>query len=159
MSDTAPPSEVRSVLLPLQQGRLLLPNAAVCEVVGYRDPDRGPEDAPAWWLGQFAWRQHSVPMISFERLMGQGVAAPGHRARLAICNTLSGSDLTPYVGIVLDSAPHLVRVTEDTLSPVEAAEDLVDCVLNQVLVNHEPALIPDLDAIERQLTEYQGLRV
>ena len=31
--------EIRCMLLPLREGRLLLPNAVVAEIIGYRTPD------------------------------------------------------------------------------------------------------------------------
>ena len=153
MSDRETPSEIRGVLLPLQQGQLLLPNAAVCEVVGYRDPESQIEGAPSWLLGQFIWRDHSVPMVSFEQLLGQEATASGHRGRVAICNTLNGNDQIPYIGVVLKSAPRLVRVVEDMVRQIEVPEDLGECVLNQVMVNDQIALIPNLDAIEYLVTE------
>ena len=153
MSDLEIPAEIRGVLLPLQQGQLLLPNAAVCEVVGYREPDSQIEGAPGWLLGQFIWRDHSVPMVSFEQLMGQEMTGSGHRARVAICNTLNGNDLIPYIGIVLDSAPRLVRVVEDIVRQIEVPEDLGECVLNQIMVDDQLSLIPNLDAIEHLVAE------
>ncbi len=144
--------ELRGVLLPLQEGQLLLPNAAVCEVVSYRAPDPIHGDKPDWVLGSFSWRNHALPLISYERLLQQDSGEVGHRARVAICNTLNQDELIPYIGILLDSAPHLARVTEEAIAPLpdDASEGLM--VLARVTINGVEALIPDLDALEAALS-------
>lgn len=151
MSQDQASTEVRGVLLPLQAGQLLLPNAAVCEVVSYRPPDAAPGAAPEWVLGTFSWRNHAVPLISYERLLDLDADEIGHRARVAICNTLNGNEQLPYIGILLRSAPHLVRVTEDSLVPVDG--DQSPMAINRVTVNGVEALIPDLDALESALSD------
>lgn len=145
--------EVRSVLIPLQQGQLLLPNALVAEVVAYQPP-KPLADAPEWLLGQVEWRQQSVPLVSYERVIGQSAeAAGGRRARLAICYALGGDSRCPYIALLAHSIPRLVRVSEGNIALAEEPQELGVQVLRQVEVNGEPALIPDLDAIEAQVNE------
>lgn len=146
-------TEVRGVLLPLQEGQLLLPNATVCEVVSYRSPDAVSSAVPDWILGAFGWRNHAVPLVSYERILGQESGEIGHRARVAIVNTLNGNDRLPYIGILLRSAPHLVRVTEDTIAPAAADQPPAAMVASRAVVNGVDALIPDLDALESALAE------
>ena len=152
MSETESTAEVRGVLLPLQEGQLLLPNAAVCEVVSYRNPEPAAEDRPEWVMGAISWRNHHIPLVSYERLLGVDEAEPGHRARVAICNTLNGDDQLPYIGILLRSAPHLVRVTESGIQEQPAGEGEFPMVVSAVTINGVNALIPDLDALELALT-------
>ena len=42
------------MLIPLREGRLLLPNATVAEVIGYREPDAVAFDAD-WLQGKVSW--------------------------------------------------------------------------------------------------------
>ena len=145
--------EIRSVLIPLQQGQLLLPNALVAEVVGYQAPEP-VADVPDWLLGQVEWRQQSVPLVSFERVMGQPAAAEGgRRARLAICYALGGNPQRPYIALLAHAIPRLVRVSEENIVSAAEPQELGPQVLRQVEVNGEPALIPDMDAIETQVNE------
>ncbi|WP_260294296.1 chemotaxis protein CheW [Sedimenticola hydrogenitrophicus] len=154
MSLSQDSTEIRGVLLPLQEGELLLPNAAVCEVVSYQAPDAVSARAPAWLLGAFAWRNHALPLIAFERLLGQESGEIGHRARVAIVNTLNGNDRLPYIGILLRAAPHLVRVTESSIVPFAGDEPPPGMVADRVIINGVDALIPDLDALESALSEF-----
>ncbi len=155
MSANKTSAEVRGVLLPLQEGQLLLPNAAVCEVVSYRVPDTTENGMPDWLLGLFSWRNHRIPLISFESLLQRDAGEVGHRARVAICNTLNGDEAQPYIGILLRSAPHLVRVTEEAIAPFAGDEELSEVVASRVIVNGVDALIPDLDALELMLSDVQ----
>ncbi|MCW8906549.1 MAG: chemotaxis protein CheW [Sedimenticola sp.] len=152
MSEVESGGEVRGVLLPLRQGQLLLPNAAVCEVVSYRQPDPLEGDGPGWVLGRFNWRNHAMPLVSYEALLDQEEGEIGHRARVAICNTLSGDTLMPYIGILLNSAPHLVRITEQMIE-TQAGVQEAPMVKAAVSVNGVAALVPDLDALEAALAD------
>lgn len=141
-------ADVRAVLLPLQGGQLLLPNATVSEVVGFRDPAPIDNNEAEWLLGTFEWRQKKVPVIAFETLLSLPREESG-RARIAICNTLNGNAQCPYIGILLRSIPHLTRVTEETITPLGDDSDSSEMVVRQVKVNGQEAWIPDLDTLER----------
>ena len=62
MSDSA--TDIRCMLIPLHGDRLLLPNAAVAEVIGYREPDSMANDEP-WLQGKVNWHQRELPVIDF----------------------------------------------------------------------------------------------
>lgn len=155
MNEMTTPEEVRSVLLPLHGGFLLLPNAAVSEVIGYRDPEPLDEQlaAPDWLMGQLQWRELQVPLVSFEQAIGQERGDAEYRARIAICNTLTGNTKLPFVAIQLKSAPHLVRVTEENVSLNAPTQSGQEAILSQVLVNGQEAWIPNVDYLEKTILE------
>lgn len=148
--------EVRGVLLPLRGGQLLLPNASVSEVIGYRDPEPPPDNAPDWLLGVMSWRQYPIPLVSFDSLLELSDTTVGARARIAICNTLNGNTERPYVGILLRSIPHLVRVIEPLITPMEQPGDIGEMVARKVRISGQEAWIPDLDALEQALEKILG---
>ena len=61
------PSELSCVLIPLQQGQLLLPAVCVAEIMPWRRI-KVLEDMPSWCLGLLGWRGETVPVLRFERL-------------------------------------------------------------------------------------------
>ncbi len=150
MSDVLPGGEIRGVLLPLRSGQLLLPNSSVAEVIGYREPDVEGEAGESWLVGWLTWRQLRLPLVDFDRLLGVSDETPGTRARIAICHTLGGDPEFPYIGLRLQSIPHLVRVSEETITLPEG-EELPPMSLCRLQLNGQPALIPDLDALEQAL--------
>ena len=153
MAKKSNPVEGRGVLLPLLSGQLLLPNVAVSEVGGYQEPEPFPDHYPDWMLGQLAWRRQPIPLVSYERLLGFPMERVGHRARVAICCTLNGNTERPYIGILLKSVPRLARVTEETVIPIDEADDASEMVAQQVRINGQDAWIPDLDALESAIAE------
>ncbi len=143
-------SEIRAVLIPLDGGRLLLPNAAVAEVIGYKEPQRG-NGAPEWLLGEIDWRQQRVSVVGFEQASGRGGTAVGPRARIVVCNTLNGNPRRPYLGILAQAIPRLVRLTEGSVDAAASETPLAPAVLREVSVEGGLAWIPDLDELERML--------
>ena len=143
-------TEIRGVLLPLQAGQLLLPNTSISEVVGYRQPDSRPEDAPEWLLGNMSWRQFQVPLINFDLLLDERQREIGNRARIAICNSVGGLAERPYIAILLRTIPRLARVTEETIAPLGG--ESIPMIARHVSISGQEAWIPDLDALESELS-------
>ena len=154
MTDSAKLPEIRGVFLPLQSGRLLLPNAAVSEVVDYHESKQESDDAPEWLMGMTKWRGESVPLISFDALVGSPTVEIESRARIAICNTLNGNARIPFIAILLTSMPYLIRVSEEVVIPLQEKADLGKVVAQQVEINKEKAWIPDLDVLEKTVSQF-----
>ena len=62
-------AEVYSLLVPLIDGRLIVPRTCVAEVIGYQLPAQ-VLGAPPWYLGTIQWNGKQVPLVSFETLSG-----------------------------------------------------------------------------------------
>src|SRR3989338_6749335 len=63
-------SSLTGLVVPLSDRNLLLPNVALAELMPYRAPLATP-GMPAWMLGQVAWRDLRLPLLSFQ------AASPG----------------------------------------------------------------------------------
>lgn len=143
--------EVRSVLIPLGNRQLLLPNAVVAEVMGYQTPDPVAE-APEWFLGNMVWRGIMIPVVSFEAMQGGGVVRPGHRGRIAILNALNNHPRFSHYGLVVQGIPSLVRVSTDNVLPAGEGRQVDDALIRQAVeLDLSPAYIPDLDEIEQRI--------
>jgi chemosensory pili system protein ChpC len=143
--------EVRSVLIPLSDRQLLLPNAVVAEVMGFQTPE-AVQEAPDWFLGNLAWRGTMIPVISFEAMSGGDAVMPGHRGRVAIMNALGDQPMLSHYGMVVQAIPSLVRVSADNVIPVTRDEVEENPLIRQsVDLDMSPAFVPDLDEIERQI--------
>ncbi len=146
---------VPSLLIPVQQATLLLPNAAVAEIIDYRDP-QPISDAPKWLLGMVPWRGLQLPLLSFEAVLHGAPPEASARLRIAVMNTLNGNPDVPFFGIVLQGIPHLVRADEASVTRTDQGDEATPGVLARVDVNGEPAIIPDLDAVEKMLGELRA---
>lgn len=142
------PREIRGVMLPVGSRGLLLPNAAVAEVIGYQEPEIEGE-SPDWLVGKIGWRGGRVPVLSLETALNQPeTAKESKRVRIAVLNTLNANADLPYVGLLTLGISRLARITEESLTDDE--DDVVESPLiaRSVRFNNQPAWIPDMDALE-----------
>jgi chemosensory pili system protein ChpC len=145
--------EVRSVLIPLHELQLLLPNAVIAEVIAYQKPEPVEAGKPDWLVGTILWRGVIIPVVSFEGMLGERVVMPGHRGRIMVMNTLNQNQKVTHIGLLVQAIPSLVRVNAENIIPLNPDDELDVLVKQQVELDLNPAMIPDLDEIERQVTE------
>jgi chemosensory pili system protein ChpC len=150
---SAADDELYSLLVPLREGRLLLPRACVAEVVRYQPPMPVPR-SPAWLRGTVHWGDRRVPVVCFEELLGQTPGQPGGRTRIALVQGITGRLSTGVFGILTEGFPQLVRVNRDVLELEErhAWPDPGPVVCQIRMINEHP-LIPDLESIEALLAD------
>jgi len=142
---------VRSLLVPLHGGRmLLLPNAAVAEVVALVGLEPAADGAPAWHLGTLGWRGQQLQVVAFEGLGGDAVARPGRGAQLIVVNAVGAAAAQGYFGLAAAGIPHLMVVREGT-AQTRAVPGEGGCALADVVLGEVPATIPDLESIEATL--------
>ena len=149
--------DIRGVLIQIEGGRLLLPNATVSEVLSFAQPEP-VEAAPDWILGRIRWRGWQLPLASFSRLAGIADEAGGLGSKVVVLKALGGDSHLPYVALLTRGFPRLVTVSRDALVADAgegdgAAAELPLGVLMRVLLNDEPVLLPDVDAVEGAIRE------
>jgi chemosensory pili system protein ChpC len=145
---------VVGVTLPAGSADLLLPNAAVAEILTYHPPTPVP-GGPDWLIGNLVWQQRPVPVVSVAaaRAAAEGEkTAPGRRTCLVVCYVPSGNRALPYVALLAFGPPHLGRFRPDNLKPAQA-EEANPFVLHTLTYAGRPAWIPDMDAIARAVLE------
>ena len=145
-------ADIRGVMIPLTDARILLPNASVSEVITYGEP-QPLNDAPDWIYGTITWRGWRIPLFSFARLAGQTNEENTSGAKVAIIKALGGEARMPYMALLAQGFPRLTTVTEENLLLEGDQNDLPDGVSFVVSVNDDPAFVPDLDQIEARLLQ------
>ena len=144
------PSDIRGVLILVEGGRLLLPNATVSEVLSYAAPEP-VEGAPDWLLGRIRWRGWQLPLVSFARFAGIAEEQGGLGSKVIVLKALGGNPKRPYFALLTQGFPRLVTVTEQTLATQEEGDELPAGVLARVRLNENDAMVPDLAALEQRL--------
>mgnify|MGYP001370497353 CR=1 FL=1 len=136
-------SEIRSVLVPVTNAALLLPNAAVAEVIALSE--LAPiADAPEWLLGTTIWHGWEVPVAAWAvltRLAGSESTAHG---RIAVFKALTGGGRMPYFGILTQGFPQLTSVNAANLVAIPDAEVTIGMLARAILQERE-VIVPDLD--------------
>jgi hypothetical protein len=120
------PDEVDSLLVSLSGHRLLVPMAAVAEI---------------------------VQQVSFESLVGDERTVLGDRAMALVLYRILPDGLSQFYALQIQNFPHLIRLADDGLLQQVPLAELPPCVLMMITVREQQALIPDLDKIEQLLAE------
>ena len=146
------------LLLPVssdpQAWDLLLPAAAVAELVRAQPLDAPGPGAPQWLCGSLAWRGLRLPLVR-----PLAVAGPtGGRAYAAVCFAPAGETAAPFFAIESPGMPRLEWVTPETLSAETLSPAQAECPFIQVALSllGRPAGLVDLDAVERSVLAITG---
>lgn len=139
--------DIRGVLITVTQGRLLLPNASVAEVITYSDPEP-VGDAPDWLLGRVRWRGWRLPLLSFSRLAGWSGEDGQMGAKVAVLKALGNNPKLPFFAVLSQGFPRLVTVSHEALAEAHDSKELPLGIHSRVVLNDDPAVIPDLLSLE-----------
>jgi chemosensory pili system protein ChpC len=140
--------ELYSLLMPLHQGRLIVPRSCVAEVIRFAEPKERPS-GPSWFRGLVPWNELQVPVIRVEELCGLEPVSPGGRTRLTIFNCVSDALPAGFFGVLTEGFPQLVRVNRDVMElHDEHAWPDDGPIICQIRMINEYPLIPDLERIE-----------
>jgi len=145
--------ELYSLLIPLQNERLLVPRMCVAEVIAFADAARTRDDtAPEWYLGAIEWNNRRLPVVSFDGPRADERKSKRNRARVVVFHALTQELKGGYYGILTQGFPQLVRVNADVLG-LETEQPVPEGVpaLCRARMIHEYPLIPDLERIEQTI--------
>ncbi len=149
--ETAKIAEVYSLMIPIIEQSILLPNVTVVEIVPFSDVELA-EDKPKWFVGYIMWRNQKVPMVSLDVLKGAADSRANKRSRVALVRTLNSNAELPYLAIIVQGIPRLTHVTEPSITTVEDYE-LGPVEKLRVAIGAIQATIPDLDKLEAMILE------
>lgn len=140
--------ELRTILAPLTDGYVMLPNSAVGEILAFTSPEPFKQ-GPPWLLGEIAWRGWQVPVINYERMLkDNGITTITAKTRVLIVKTLGESTQVNYIGLVIQGLPKLKKVSASTLIEKQI-DDLPDTVFSKVTIDDLQAVIPELGDLTR----------
>ena len=148
---SATPAEVRCLVIPLHERSLLLPNTAVAELIGYRDPEPFIDVEP-WLLGEVAWHRRSIPVVDFERLIGSAPRRGSVRQRIIVCYAADPALAWPLVGFIAQAVPRLLRVERDVIQAASRPLRDDSPVQMTLQIDGQAYLVPDVDGIVARCT-------
>ena len=145
-------NDIRGVMISVTNGRVLLPNATVSEVITFAVPEPVP-NAPDWLLGRIRWRGWRLPLVSFARLAGYATEEGELGAKVVVLKALGGNPKLPYFAMLTQGFPRLVTVSRDALLESGDGSEPEPGVLMPVSLRDDPAVVPDLAQIEARIGE------
>lgn len=140
--------EIRTILAPLTDGYVMLPNSVVGEILNYASPEPFKK-GPNWLLGEIAWRGWQVPVINYEQLLkDSGITKITSKSRILIVKTLGESTQVNYIGLLIQGLPRLKKVSMTSLVEKQT-DELPAAVFSSVTIDDLQAVIPDLGDLTR----------
>ena len=144
---TVKQADVRGVLISVTEGRILLPNANIAEIITFSDPEP-VENAPNWLLGRVRWRGWRLPLMSFSMFAGWGTEVGTFGTKVAVLKALGSNPKLPYFAVLSTGFPRLVTVSTTNLQEVHDIKDLPLGIYSKVMLNDDGAIVPDMLSIE-----------
>ena len=139
--------DIRGVMIRVNQGRLLLPNASIAEVITFSEPEP-VASAPEWMLGLIRWRGWRLPLLSFSRFAEWSDEEASVGAKVVVLKALGNNPKLPYFAILSQGFPRLVTVSDAGLQESHSVKDLPLGIHSLVTLNGDPAAVPDLLSLE-----------
>lgn len=139
--------QIKCMLLTLRTENVIVPNAAVAEIVSLRDVQKLP-DAPKWLIGKMIWRGVEIPLVSFEAAAeGDATAVGANQA--AVIHLISGDDKSdyPYVGLSISGVPHISIFKKNQVETDTRSIKSHPMVAQRIRINGAAASILDIDSI------------
>jgi chemosensory pili system protein ChpC len=144
-------TDIRGVLITVTNGKLMLPNATVAEVITYSNPEP-VSDAPAWLLGRVRWRGWGLPIVSYSRMVGWSTEVASLGAKVAVLKGVGNHAKMPYFAILTQGFPRLITIAEDEMNEIPDTDlDLPDGVYSQTHFHGDDCVVPDLANVEMQI--------
>lgn len=142
---------IKSTVLRLQQGNLILPMNILAELVTV---DQLNESDNPGILGWLEWLGRSVPVVSLESLCMLGEGVVERSSNCLILHTVSDHEELPFIALQVQGGMQTIEVHEDTLRD-DYSGNAARCpyVARQVRISQLLCLIPDLPAIEASVAE------
>jgi chemosensory pili system protein ChpC len=146
LSSRTESNNVSSLLVPVQNKSLLVPNVVIAEVIPYGQL-QPLNDSPPWVLGAAEWRGELLPVLSFEIANSQLNGQVTDNTRIAVVNSVSDQSRYRFYAVVVQGIPRMIKLTEaevreDKQAVVGPAEKMA------VITALGKAIIPDLDYLE-----------
>ncbi len=152
------PQDIRALMVAVANGRVLVPNALVSEIITAASPEP-IAGAPAWIRGRVNWRGWRVPLFSLSMLAGLAQVEPTLNAKITVLKALGGNPRMPFMAMTCIGFPRLTTVSSEELLPAGDAGlgAARTGVMMQVLLREDSAIVPDLPTIESLITEALNL--
>lgn len=143
--------KIKCVLLTLRTENVVVPNAALAEIVSLRDVNK-ISNAPQWVLGKMHWRGVDIPLVSFEAAAeGAGAAMSANQAAVIHLISNDGKAAYPYVGISISGVPHISDFSKEQIATDTQERKAHPMVAQRIRINGAAASILDISSIAAML--------
>ena len=156
--------QVNSLLLPVTDTVLLVPQVAVAEVLNWGE--QGADDlrldkaaTSAHCYGWISWRDQDIPLLSFDSIYSGQRPALDKDLKVVICNAVFKASATGFYALLVSSFPRALRLSLEAEMEFESAPSDKPGVQMLVSVDGEAVIIPDFEYLEQIVCELVAKKV
>lgn len=139
------------VLTSIHGIRILLPGAAVAEIIEYQVTQTSEDDQPTWYLGKLAWRGLQIPLVSLEGMNHDAFFTQSRNLKIVVVHSLLTNSKQPHWAFVAMETPRMLRIDKERLQISEEAIDGNKIAAMWAQLDETQVLLPNLQIIEEQL--------
>ena len=143
-----PVVQIGSLLLPVVDAVLLVPQLAVAEVLSSGDLLSDEICDSPYCYGYINWREQNIPLLSFDSL-NSGQRPPFDKTiKIVICNAVFKAAALGFYAMVVSGFPRSLRLDSEADMVFKGSPTDQKGAQIAVDINGEKALIPDFEFIE-----------
>jgi len=147
-------TSIRSLILPLEDGVLVVPASAVEEVLFAEPLDLPPPNAPEWLMGEVQLRQQPIPLICFETLSGGPTMPTPSSVHAVVLKNLDADAEPSLYALRLARAPRVEELDTGTLQLADTGQSDNPLIACRVVIDGEEGAVPSLDLIVQSMQEF-----
>jgi len=150
--------QVNSLLLPIADSALLVPQVAVAEVLNWGEqgaddllPDKATTSPHCY--GWISWRDQIIPLLSFDSIYSGQRPPLDKELKIVICNAVFKASATGFYALLVTNFPRALRLSLEAEMELESSPSDKPGVQMLVSVDGEAVLIPDFEYLEQIIGE------
>lgn len=143
---------IRSILLPITSGALLLPHSALVEIISERDI-RPVDNTPDWVLGEIEWANEVLPVLSLDTAIKSQVSSVPKRSRLIVLAFLSEHSQYKYLAIRAAGVPRLALLKPDSLKSKPMLGVSLTFIDFYGTLNEQTVIVPNMLELEANISQ------
>ncbi|OQW91021.1 MAG: hypothetical protein BWK79_18020 [Beggiatoa sp. IS2] len=143
---------VRSLLIPIKGGKLLIPSAIVAEVTSLFTFKAIPGNSYDWLDGMLDWRGQNVPLLNIEKILALSPDKKPKRPRVIVLYGLEIGQTIPFYALLASDIPRTLILTEENLIKISEGKRHSGIVFHAKIME-ENVWLPDLNYLEQLLKE------
>lgn len=151
--------QVNSLLIPVQEGQLLVPQLSVAEVLSSGDVClEDPSDSSPCY-GWINWRYQYIPLLSFDGVYSGSRPPLDPNFKMVVFNAVFNAAAVGFYGLVVKGFPRALRLSSEAEPVLGTYVTDQAGVQMEVNIDGERAWIPDFQVLEKivqELVEQRG---
>jgi chemosensory pili system protein ChpC len=140
---------IPSMLIPLKQHYLLLPNATIAEVIPMPHFSI-VANKPDFWVGQYTWHGQELAIIDLEKMVENDINGAENANKLCIIYSINTDNAINAYAIPCFGAPQLIHLNESALKLLAQGDESIYLYCRTQIAN-KIAYIPNLDSLEKTI--------